>query len=218
MPETETDADADADAPSPDEAPAPFVSLGEATDSAPVPPLTAPFAVDDDEHSITFSTPDGDPKVVEGSLEKLARAYLRRIGQFTPEHVSRDGIVRAELSPSIDQDAFKVLCNEIETSVGRQMSRTLHEHARQYVTASNVSGTTTKICGDGLSQDLLALTPEQVSVVASSLLGLDASKYDHLNPGQVRMNWGNRLRAALKKGVIDADALADAMAVYKATS
>ena len=30
--------------------------------------------------------------------------------------------------------------------------------------------------------------------------GIDVSKYDHLNPGQTRMNVGNRLRGMLRKG------------------
>ena len=46
--------------------------------------------------------------------------------------------------------------------------------------------------------------PDLVLTAAERLLGLDAgelsTKYEKLNPGQKRMNGGNRIRAAIKRG------------------
>jgi hypothetical protein len=92
---------------------------------------------------------------------------------------------------------------------GGRMAQQLRRFAAHYVPAKNASGATTKICGDSLSQLLLSLEPEQVSLVAAAVLDLPADKYDHLNPGQVRMNWGNRLRAAIKKDNVSYEDVAE---------
>ena len=47
---------------------------------------------------------------------------------------------------------------------------------------------------DFLGNALSGVTVEQVKLIAAEM-GVDTSKYDHLNPGQQRMNIGNRLRA-----------------------
>jgi hypothetical protein len=47
---------------------------------------------------------------------------------------------------------------------------------------------------DFLGNALAGVTVEQVKLVAAEM-GVDTGKYDHLNPGQQRMNIGNRLRA-----------------------
>jgi hypothetical protein len=57
-------------------------------------------------------------------------------------------------------------------------------------------------CDDWLAQILLPLTPGQVASLASALLTLRTDLYAHLNPGQQRMNWGNRLRHAAKTGKV----------------
>lgn len=51
---------------------------------------------------------------------------------------------------------------------------------------------------DFIGGALAGLTLDQVKTIADDL-GVDASKYDHLNSGQQRMNIGNRLRALVKK-------------------
>lgn len=51
---------------------------------------------------------------------------------------------------------------------------------------------------DVLGHALSGLTVEQVKEIGTDA-GVDASKYDHLNPGQQRMNVGNRLRAIVAK-------------------
>ena len=59
---------------------------------------------------------------------------------------------------------------------------------------------------DFLGHCLAGLTIDQVKIVAAEL-GIDATKYDHLNVGQQRMNIGNRMRALTthKEGAKDED-------------
>ena len=47
---------------------------------------------------------------------------------------------------------------------------------------------------DFIGTTLAGLTVDQVKVVAVEV-GLDTDKYSHLNPGQIRMTLGNKLRA-----------------------
>ena len=69
--------------------------------------------------------------------------------------------------------------------------------------------------GDAVALALAPLDPDQVVELAERLLFPDepsgslAARYSHLNPGQRRMNAGNRIRAAVKKGVITLDEIRD---------
>ena len=63
---------------------------------------------------------------------------------------------------------------------------------------------------------LAGAEPLAVIWAAERLLGLEsgelATKYAHLNPGQKRMNAGNRIRAAIKRGDATIDDLKKAWA------
>lgn len=67
-------------------------------------------------------------------------------------------------------------------------------------------GNPTVSCGDALARFLAGKTVEQVAAIAESASGgaLKAESllaaYAHLNPGQRRMNIGNRIRALVKEG------------------
>lgn len=86
----------------------------------------------------------------------------------------------------------------------RRMSATLNKYKPQYVQSVAASGAKSQNNGDDLAAFLSALTPEAVVALAEKVLGLEAgelvAKYDRLNPGQKRMNSGNRIRAAIKRG------------------
>lgn len=63
------------------------------------------------------------------------------------------------------------------------------------------SGKATFDIADRVADELRGLDVESLFKVAHAKLeGFDArAKYGHLNPGQIRMNIGNRLRAAYRK-------------------
>lgn len=93
------------------------------------------------------------------------------------------------------------------------MSQQLARFRARYVKAKNASGTTTAHCGDELAQLLLPLTVDEVCELGSQLLDLPQDKYAGLNPGQQRMNWGNRIRAQVKKGNLTLEQVREALLV-----
>jgi hypothetical protein len=60
---------------------------------------------------------------------------------------------------------------------------------------------------DDVALLLRPLEPMRVKRVAEKLLNVDLSQYDHLNNGQIRMNSGNRIRNAVKRGTISIPAV-----------
>ena len=84
--------------------------------------------------------------------------------------------------------------------------------ARKRYRAERVGGKLRIDNGDPIADLLRPLTPMQVALAADKLLdepdGTHAEKYAHLNPGQVRMNSGNRIRGAVKRGAATIDDVA----------
>ena len=75
-------------------------------------------------------------------------------------------------------------------------------------------------CGDQVADTLKMLEPARVVRVAEKVLpgiktGELAARYGKLNPGMQRMNCGNRIRSALRKGVITKTALKKAITSTK---
>jgi hypothetical protein len=73
--------------------------------------------------------------------------------------------------------------------------------------------------GDPIAKLLEPINPEEMPRVAEVALGLEEGelleKYGHLNNGQIRMNCGNRIRNAVKRGDLNADALKAAIKACK---
>lgn len=67
------------------------------------------------------------------------------------------------------------------------------------------AGNTSVHCGDELARFLVGKSLEQVYEIAAKAFGPGnglKARYSHLNVGQQRMNVGNRLRAAIKDGLL----------------
>ena len=93
-----------------------------------------------------------------------------------------------------------------ESHGGNKMAGILANYRAGYVPSIAASGKKSLSNGDTIAKALEGKAAEEVLQIADSLLGLPSgtlqSQYARLNPGQQRMNAGNRLRAALKKGTI----------------
>lgn len=93
-----------------------------------------------------------------------------------------------------------------EDHTGNKMAGVLANYRAGYVPSIAASGKKSLSNGDEVAKALEGKTAVEVLQIADSLLGLPSgalqSQYARLNPGQQRMNAGNRLRAALKKGTI----------------
>ena len=96
----------------------------------------------------------------------------------------------------------------------QQMAKTLAKYRAGYVPSLTADGRKSLNNGDELAELLEGLDHWQVAAVAELVLDLGigflAEKYARLNNGQIRMNSGNRIRAALKKGTIEIEAVAKA--------
>ena len=92
------------------------------------------------------------------------------------------------------------------------MSATLLKYRKRYVPSVAYSGRKSLSNGDVVAQFLEYKEPKEVAHQVEALLGFAkgelVEKYASLNPGQQRMNCGNRLRAALKRGDITEEQLA----------
>jgi len=89
---------------------------------------------------------------------------------------------------------------------GRGMSATLLRYRTGYQDTVSSTNRPSLHNGDEVAVFLAGATPEFVMAAADKLLGLGdgfcAERYSGLNPGQQRMNSGNRIRMAAKRGDI----------------
>jgi hypothetical protein len=103
-----------------------------------------------------------------------------------------------------------------EGEKAKNMGSTLaaYKAAGAYIKSVTAAGKPSMRKADDIAAFLATMLPEEVAALATEILGLDfplyvgdgTGKYDRLNPGQVRMNSGNRIRAALKRGdIVEAD-------------
>ena len=93
---------------------------------------------------------------------------------------------------------------EVELTVGQAMAKQLREARGRYETTAGLPGKGASAdCADEVAMALRGATPDQVCRAAEVLLGLGegelAVKYAKLNPGQIRMNAGNRIRGFIKR-------------------
>jgi len=124
-------------------------------------------------------------------------------------------LVSLELPKEIklEDDAEDAEDAEDEESDPRAMTNVLGKYRDAYVDSMSISGNKTKHNGDVLAMALEGLTPKEVLCMAETLLDFNqgelVERYAHLNKGQQRMNGGNRLRAALKRGDLTAEQIND---------
>lgn len=86
------------------------------------------------------------------------------------------------------------------------MSATMQKYREKYEPSISLSGRKSLNNGDDLAHLLASLDPRDVVHLAEKVLGLKKNelwdKYANLNRGQQRMNAGNRIRGAVKRGEV----------------
>ncbi len=96
------------------------------------------------------------------------------------------------------------------------MTDQLREARKRYTVSKSSKGSTSAHNGDDLATLLAGCSPEDVCATAEKLAELKpgelTTKYGHLNPGQVRMCSGNRIRAMVKKESVTVDDVAKVLA------
>lgn len=98
---------------------------------------------------------------------------------------------------------------EEASEAASRMAEALRKARQHYVKARRPSGAATAHNGDTIAKELLDYEPLEVAALADRCLalpkGTHAARYDGLNPGQIRMNSGNRIRGAWKRAEKDGD-------------
>ncbi len=125
------------------------------------------------------------------------KAAISLIAQHWPE---------AKLGKVSTEDLIWLLdiIDLLEGGGKRNMAETLNHYRAAYEDTAAYSGRLSKNNGDEIAKILGGLEPKAVIRAAEVLLDLEKgelwAKYERLNPGQQRMNAGNRIRAGVKRG------------------
>lgn len=95
----------------------------------------------------------------------------------------------------------------VEQTGPRRMRDQLNSYRGGYTESVSASGNKSLHNGDTTATTLAGMEPQAVVALAEAVLGMEAgelwSKYEKLNKGQQRMNAGNRIRNAIKRGDIN---------------
>lgn len=114
-----------------------------------------------------------------------------------------DAALAAQLVANEKAGKYDEPAEEDEPKAKPTMAAQLRKHRAKYQTTST-NDRLSLDNGDDVATLLRGATPEQVVAAAEVLLGLPtgelAAKYAKLNNGQRRMNAGNRIRGAIKRG------------------
>lgn len=96
---------------------------------------------------------------------------------------------------------------------GNKMSGTIQKYREAYVKTVSYSGNNSLDNGDDVAEVLRGLSPDETCALADKVFEAPAfhhaERWQHLNAGSRRMNAGNRIRAAFKRGEVTAQQLRD---------
>ena len=97
----------------------------------------------------------------------------------------------------------------------QNMSAILAKYRPHYIVSTTPNGRKSRCNGDDVAAELEGYDALQVIKAAEILCELETgtlvAKYQGMNPGQARMNAGNRIRGAVRRGDIEADEIAAAI-------
>jgi hypothetical protein len=140
-----------------------------------------------------------DLRVKDGRISARARS-LTLAPAAAPAPVSRETDEQDD-----EQDGDEA---EAETTSSK-MADALRKARPRYTSYTRPLGGKSLDCGDKIAQTLRDLEPEEVCDLADKVLqlptGYHLAKYAGLNPGQKRMNSGNKIRSCFKKAIVADD-------------
>ena len=123
------------------------------------------------------------------------------------------GLSEAEIK-SHKRDELVAMLEAKQAPVGQAAQ--LAKYKGRYEATTSSSGNSSLHNGDAVATTLAGSDPATVIAAAERLLDLEAgelaARYAKLNPGQQRMNAGNRIRGAVKRGDVTPDEVAAAIA------
>lgn len=115
----------------------------------------------------------------------------------------------------LDENAEEEDGGEEEEDEGK-MAQTLRKYRQGYVKTASYNGNHSLDNGDEVAELLRGMSPQEVCALADKAFGQPEfhhwEKYQSLNVGSRRMNAGNRIRAAVKRGDLTIEDLKAAVA------
>lgn len=142
---------------------------------------------------ITLDQPEAFPSVKSGKIS--ARAGSMEI--YKPKSV--EPVVPAEDEEDEEDEDGPI----DEESIGSRMAQQLKAARVRYMKTKRPSGAASADNADAIARALRDYEPLEVCEIADKVfklpIGSHESKYSRLNPGQKRMNAGNRIRGLWRK-------------------
>lgn len=160
---------------------------------------------------------------------KALRALQRRIEKGTDDGTSAKALAAWDLSETacaLDlafpqdgreeaEDREAAHRTRAAVLLARRQDRVLARYRGSYKDTTAASGHKSKNNGDAVAIALAGAEPLVVVAAAERLAGLAEgellAKYAKLNPGQQRMNSGNRIRNLVKKGIVSVEQVVEAL-------
>ena len=165
---------------------------------------TATFAIGD---HVTVTNAQTDDCSATGIIEEIAKGWYR-VRLDAPEifEKSKNGCVSARVSSLAAYSLAAVVepaGADLDEEAGCSMAEKLRRARVRYVKTKRPGGAGSMDNGDTIAKNLRDFEPEEVMTIADRVCeesaGFHASKYDGLNPGQKRMNSGNKIRSRWMK-------------------
>ena len=178
---------------------------------------TATFAIGD---HVTVTNAQTDDCSATGIIEEIAKGWYR-VRLDAPEifEKSKDGCVSARVSSlaayslatavelagaDLDEDEKSDESDDdLEDEAPCSMAEQLRRARVRYVKTKRPGGAGSMDNGDTIAKNLRDFEPGEVMTIADRVCeesaGFHAAKYDGLNPGQKRMNSGNKIRSRWMK-------------------
>lgn len=178
---------------------------------------TVTFAIGD---HVTVTNAQTDDCSATGIIEEIAKGWYR-VRLDAPEifEKSKDGCVSARVSSlaayslaaavelagaDLDEDEESDESDDdLEDEAPCSMAEQLRQARVRYVKTKRPSGAGSMDNGDTIAKNLRDFEPGEVMTIADRVCeesaGFHATKYDGLNPGQKRMNSGNKIRSRWMK-------------------
>lgn len=164
---------------------------------------------------VTVSNAATNDQPVAGTIERIDKGWLNvrtDDGQIVSARESSLKAILADIEDRGPESLTDLQPAETTTDAEVQpveekdehpMARALRQARVHYIKAKRPDGSNTANCGDRIARFLQDFEPVEVAYLADKVLqtpdGFHAQKYGSLNPGQIRMNSGNRIRGAWNK-------------------
>lgn len=156
-------------------------------------------------NSMTDKTQASEAKMAEREAAKAAKLAEREAKKAEREAAKAARAVEREAAKAARQAAREAARAERAAKLaelGEQPKMAALRSAKdRYVRAKNGSLRS----NDDIAQAFDGLDPDRVIAVCMALLALERNPYQHLNAGQQSMNLRNKLRTAVKRGIVAID-------------